>query len=237
VKSQPQSGRGLFITGTDTGVGKTTFGAGLVRYWRGQRNRVGAYKPVASGSVLNELGEPVWQDLEAYFSALDGEFPRDRICPQRFPAPLAPPVAARQMGATVDEALMQAGYEWWQPRADWMVVEGAGGLLSPLSHSQSNADLASALGLPLLIIGRLGLGTINHTLLTVEVAQQRQLPIRGVILNASQPSTDDESIASNPVELARRCTVPILGVLPYSADGDLLSNPDFLKIMEALGQS
>lgn len=226
--------RGLFVTGTDTGVGKTTVAAALVRYWRTSGQSIGAYKPVASGSVPGPQGQPVWEDVEAYYSALNGTFPRDRICPQRFPAPLAPPVAARKAGTAVDEDLLSSGVDWWQTKVEQLIVEGAGGLLSPLSAEQSNADLAAQLSLPLLIVGRLGLGTINHTLLTVEVARQRQLAIRGIVLNSSQPVGDDESTETNPGELARRCGVPILGVLPYSPDGDLLHHPAFLRMLESL---
>lgn len=231
-----QSCRGVFVTGTDTGIGKTTIAAALVRYWRLTGVNVGAYKPVASGSIPDQQGNPIWEDVEAYFNALDGNFPRDRICPQCFAAPLAPPVAARAAGHKVDDALLAAGIDWWQSKVDWLVVEGAGGLLSPLSDSQSNADLAVRLGFPLLIVSRLGLGTINHTLLTVEAAQRRGLKIRGILLNSSQPSTADESSKSNPDELARRCDVPILGVLPYSLDGDLLHHPAFLRMTELLEQ-
>ncbi len=245
----PQRFQGLFVTGTDTGVGKTTVGAALVRHWRMAGQRVGAYKPVASGSVtvvnhatINSsdrlaTGDSVWEDVEAYFDALGGEYPRDRICPQRFAAPLAPPVAARMAGREVDEDLLADGLNWWHSQVDSIVVEGAGGLLSPLSRLQTNADLAAKLGLPLLIIARAGLGTINHTLLTVAVAQQRQLPICGIILNSAHPSSNDESMKSNPEELALRCAVPILGLLPYSPQGDLLHHPAFLRILELLEQN
>lgn len=228
--------RGLFVTGTGTGVGKTTVGAALVRYFRLTDQRVGAYKPVASGCHFNQQGDPIWDDVEAYFEALDGQFPRERICPQRFSAPLAPPVAARSAGLEINDELLAAGTEWWQPEVDWLLVEGAGGLLSPLSDLQSNADLAVTLGYPLLIVARLGLGTINHTLLTVEAAQRRGLEIRGIVLNSPQPSTVDESSKSNPDEIARRCDVAILGVLPYSPDGDLLHHPAFLRMTELLEQ-
>ena len=228
---------GLFVTGTDTGVGKTTVAATLVRHWQISGRRVGAYKPAASGSVIRATGEPVWEDVEAYFKALDGTFPRDRICPQCFTAPLAPPVAARHEGREVDDDLLGAGVDWWRPQVDSLIVEGAGGLLSPLSGSQSNADVAAKLGFPLLIVGRLGLGTINHTLLTVAVARQLGLPICGIVLNATSPDTDDPSIKSNPQELALRCTVPILGVLPYSPKADLLHHPAFLRMLELLEQN
>ncbi len=224
----------LFVTGTDTGVGKTTVAAALVRHWRAQGRNIGAYKPVASGSETGPNGEPFWGDVEAYFAALDGQFPKERICPQSFPAPLAPPVAARYAGRTVDSQLLLSGARWWESQVDSLVVEGAGGWLSPLSDSESNADLAVALGYPVLVVARLGLGTINHTLLTVEAAQRRGLQVCGVVLNAAQPSGADESVNSNPEELARRCPAPFLGVLPYSPQGDLLHHPAFLRMIGLL---
>ena len=113
-------------------------------------------------------------------------------------------------------------------------MEGAGGLLSPLSDTESNADLAVALGYPVLVIARSGLGTINHTLLTVEAAQRRGLTVAGVVLNTAQPSGADESVNSNPDELARRCPAPFLGVLPYSENSDLLHHPAFLRMISLL---
>lgn len=226
--------QGLFITGTDTGVGKTSIGAAIVRRWHAQGRRVGAYKPVASGCETGPLGEAVWGDVEAYHAALNGEFPRERICPQQFSAPLAPPVAARREGRSVDDNLIISGATWWTAQVEVLVVEGAGGLLSPVSDVLSNADLAKSLGLGVLIVARLGLGTINHTLLTVEAAERRGLRIRGIVLNAAQPTQGDQSVDSNPDELARRCSAPILGVLPYSPDGDLLHHPAFLRMMNLL---
>lgn len=221
----------LFITGTDTGVGKTTVSSSIVRHWHSQGQRIGAYKPVASGCEFTSEGQPFWGDVEAYFEALHGQFPRDRICPQSFAAPLAPPVAARQAGRSVDAELLLSGARWWESQVDSLLVEGAGGLLSPLTETESNADLAVALGYPVLVIARLGLGTINHTLLTVEAAQRRGLQIKGVILNAAQPAGPDESVNTNPEELARRCPAPFLGVLPYSSHGDLLHHPAFLRMI------
>jgi len=149
--------------------------------------------------------------------ALGGMFARERICPQRFNAPLAPPVAARLQGKTVDAALLRSGIDWWRERADFLVVEGAGGLLSPLTESECVADLAVSCGLPLIIVARLSLGTINHTLLTIEAAHSRDLAIAGIILNQPAASDDgDRSVASNPEELQRRCAAPIVAILPPS---------------------
>lgn len=225
-----QSCRGVFVTGTDTGVGKTAVAAALVRLLRVAGHRVGAYKPAASGAETGPDG-PVWEDAVALSRALGEMYPLDRVCPQRFLAPLAPPIAAAREGARVDSLLLRTGAAWWAERVDLLIVEGAGGLLSPISQTDLVADLARDLGYPLLIVARLGLGTINHTLLTVEAARNRQLPVAGVILSESRSDTaGDLSIESNPQELARLLAVPILGVIRYCPGGDLLPVLESQKI-------
>src|SRR5262249_49191971 len=153
--------RGLFVTGTDTGVGKTYVLCGIIAALRARGVRVGAYKPAVSGST-NGPGGPVWDDLVQLQSALGGDVEFERICPQRFQSPLAPPVAARSEGKCVDAELLRSGIEWWRERADVVVVEGAGGLLSPITETEAVADLAVSLGFPLVIVARVSLGTINH---------------------------------------------------------------------------
>jgi dethiobiotin synthetase len=103
-------------------------------------------------------------------------------------------------------------------------------LLTPLTETETQADLAAALGLPLVIVARRGLGTLNHTLLTIEVARHRGLRIAGIVLNQAVDQPDDASVATNPQELAARCTVPILGVFPFLAGTDLIEHRDFLTI-------
>ncbi len=234
--------RGVFITGTDTGVGKTYVATRVVAALRSRGIRVGAYKPAASGSLPGANG-PVWDDLERLRAALGGEFPPDRICPQRFCAPLAPPVAARLEGRSVDTDLLRTGIDWWRDRAEIVVVEGAGGLLSPISETEAVADLAVSLGFPLVIVARQTLGTINHTLLTIEAARARSLTIAGLVLN--QPvaaGADDVSIESNPRELEKRSPVRILAILPHEPAGDLLRpSPlftiDWMELSSSRGNS
>jgi dethiobiotin synthetase len=162
-------------------------------------------------------------------SALGGDVPIERIGPQRFEAPLAPPVAARLEGKQVDAGLLRSGLEWWSGRVDVVVVEGAGGLLSPITDTEAVADLAVPFGFPLVIVARLSLGTINHTLLTVEAARARGLHVAGIILNHSTPpDPDDRSLESNPDELKKRCGAPVLAILPHdSAAGLLRQSPLF----------
>jgi dethiobiotin synthetase len=214
--------RGLFITGTDTGVGKTHVACSIVRELRAAGHRVGAFKPACSGARVDPFdaqSPPRWDDLDALRAALGSDVSDEQLCPQRFIAPLAPPVAARAEGRSVDLTAIERGFAAWHDACDWLIVEGAGGLLCPLTESESFADLALRFQLPLLIVARLGLGTINHTLLTVEAAQRRGLSIAGVILNETQRTEADRSVESNAQEIAARCDVPILAIRRFQADG------------------
>ena len=212
--------RGLFVTGTDTGIGKTWIASSIVRALASSGIRVGAYKPVCSGGV-DFGGNVTWEDIDRLQSALGAEYPVDAICPQRFLAALAPPLAARLESRRVDSDLLLAGARWWNGKADMLIVEGAGGLLSPVTETETVADLAQRLEYPLIIVARCGLGTINHTLLTIEAAGRRRLPIAGVILNQPCPEDDVSLAESNAQEIEQRGGVAVLGILPFSSSDSL----------------
>ena len=205
--------RGLFITGTDTDVGKTFVTALIARELVAAGIRIGVSKPACSGALLNGDSQH-WPDLENLARAAEIS-DTNLICSQRFTAPLAPPVAARQEGRLVDLSAMQASLLDWEPHSDVVLVEGVGGLLCPLTEDQTIADFARWVGFPLLIVARLGLGTINHTLLTIEAARQRSLPIAGVILNDGDNQADTPAGQTNAEELSRRTDVPLLGIVPF----------------------
>tara|TARA_B100000029_G_scaffold502567_2_gene578045 strand:+ start:1068 stop:1790 length:723 start_codon:yes stop_codon:yes gene_type:complete len=210
---------GLFVTGTDTAVGKTHVATIIIRTLIGRGVRVGGYKPVASGI---ENGR--WADIDALSAALDDQFPLERICPQTFEAPLAPPEAARAEGSDVDRDLLISGSRWWSEQVDMLVVEGVGGLLCPLTESSTIAELAVELNFPLVIVARNGLGVINHTLLTIATARQHRLPIAGVVLNHPSPADPaDPSLATNADVITRFGDVPLLGSVPYQGT-DLLAD-------------
>src|SRR5436190_12942748 len=124
--------RRFFITGTDTGIGKTHFTVWLARQLRAAGYQVGAYKPVCSGAIVNR-GHEAWEDAERLASALENQWPIERIAPQCFREPFAPPVAAALESREVDERLLIAGADWWSSRVDVLLIEGAGGWLSPVS--------------------------------------------------------------------------------------------------------
>lgn len=159
-----------------------------------------------------EAGEPSWPDLDQLAEAARLS-DIDLICRQRFQAPLAPPVAARLEGQQPNLAAMQQNLLAWESIADIVVVEGVGGLLCPLTDQDSIADFAAWVDFPLLIVARLGLGTINHTLLTIEAAKLRNLTIAGIILNDADGLADTPAGMTNFAELANRTDVPVLGIV------------------------
>lgn len=214
---------GLMIVGTDTGVGKTYISTAIAKQLTSEGTRTGAYKPACSGSLTEtQTGASYWEDVRLLAQAIDGAFPAQRICPQTFHAPLAPPVAAKKEGKQVDEDLIRQGALWWQDQVDFLIVEGVGGVLCPLSENALVVDFAAALNYPILIVARAGLGTINHSLLTIEVLQKRGLPIAGLILNDVDPELSDESRASNAAQIRQWTTVPVLSFVPFDWQSNLL---------------
>jgi len=207
---------GLFITGTDTGIGKTYVACSIIRAAVTQGLRIGAYKPVCSGAEIVD-GRPRWEDVEALAAALQDDLPPERICPQRFLAPLAPPAAAAAEGRRVDEPLLADGVDWWRDQVDLLVVEGVGGWLCPLAESRTIAELAAELGFPVLVVAANRLGTINHTLLTLESIRSRGLSVAGIVLN-DVSMRSDLSVATNAADLWERADVPWLATLGHGRD-------------------
>lgn len=204
--------RGLFVTGTDTGVGKTEVSCALVAEARAGGLDLVAMKPAESGVAP---GEP--SDSERLRGAAGGAGDPALVCPYRFAAPLAPAVAARLAGVEVRLSVILDAARALAARHAALLVEGAGGLLVPLTERETYADLAVALGLPVLVVARAGLGTVNHTALTVEALRARRLAVAGVILNRTGP-VDDPSVPHNAAEIERLTGAPVLASLPYRAD-------------------
>ncbi len=169
---------GVFILGTDTEVGKTFQAAALAKQLVSQGRRVGVYKPAASGVVAGEASDP-----EILRAAAGLGCPLDRVCPQQLAAACAPPIAARMESKTIDEQLLISGAHWWFERCEFLIVEGVGGALAPLSDTMKVLDLAEILGFPTILIAANRLGVVNHTLLTLEAIAARQLQNVGIVLN------------------------------------------------------
>jgi len=212
--------RGLFITGTDTGVGKTYVAAAIARWLAAAGRRVGVYKPVASGCRRGR-GGLVSEDALALWEAAGRPGTLDRVCPQRFAAPLAPHLAARAEGKRLSSKRLRGGLDYWLDTSEIVLVEGAGGLLSPLGRHEYVADLAADMGFPLVVVSRNILGTINATLQTLVAATVfcEGLRVAGVVLNhPSPPAAPDPSLATNGRELAARSITPLLAELAHGAD-------------------
>jgi dethiobiotin synthetase len=225
---------GLFITGTDTGVGKTYVASLIARELVAAGRRVGVYKPVASGCVRGGDGKLVAEDAVRLWEAAGRPGEPERVSPQRFAAPLAPHLAAREEDARVDAQLLRKGLAYWRQRSEIVIVEGAGGLMSPISDDDYNADLALEFGYPLVVVAANILGVINQTLQTLITAASygEGLPVAGIVLSDVRPiSPDDPSTTSNRAELETRCVPPVLAGVPH--DGDLDAEVDWFRLAAA----
>ena len=209
--------RGLFITGTDTNVGKTHVAALIARELSAAGRRVGVYKPAASGCCMQGT-EVVSGDAVMLWEASGRAGDLERVCPQRFAAPVAPHLAARGQAEELDLKLLRTGLDYWTERSEIVVVEGVGGLMSPIGDEEYVADLADEFGFPLIVVARDALGTINHTLLTLVAAVtfRKGLEVAGVVLNQTTELTD-ASVPANRRELEARCVPPVLGRLDWGA--------------------
>jgi dethiobiotin synthetase len=207
---------GVFIIGTDTSVGKTLIAAGLVAVLKDRGIDVGVMKPLESGAPCFESAL-IPQDALCLKEIAGTTDDLDLINPYCFQAPLAPGVAAEQAGVEVDLKRIKVQYEELRDRHQFMVVEGAGGLLVPIAKGVLLPALIRLLGLPILMVARASLGTINHTLLSLSYCRQEGLEVKGFIFSKSTPDADP-SEASNAQVIAQFSTVPFLGQFPYVRD-------------------
>ena len=212
---------GLFIVGTDTGVGKTYVAARIAATLRRQRLKVGVYKPAASGCV-RQGRRLVSTDAIALWEAAGKPGQLERVCPQRFTAPLSPHLAAREEQRQIDSSLLRQGIDYWRRRSQIVIVEGAGGLMSPIGDCEYVADLAKAFGFPLIVVAPNKIGTINQTLQTLIAAETYGggLKVAGIVLNDIYPpgQISDPSTVSNRLELELRCVPPVVAHAAYGAE-------------------
>jgi dethiobiotin synthetase len=208
--------KGIFITGTDTGVGKTHITAILAVALRQRELRVGVMKPVETGCPM-ENGQ--LQPLDSLFlRQISGcTAPQELVTPYTFAEPLAPALAAQHAEQNIDLDHIGECYEQLVNEHDIVLVEGAGGLLVPLTRDTYFLDLAARLELPILVVARNMLGTINHTTLTVTVAKQR-CQVSGIVLNTLIAGAQDQSQASNAEALRLWGGAPLLGEVSYMPD-------------------
>jgi dethiobiotin synthetase len=223
-------GSGIFITGTDTSVGKTFFACGLAALLRECGYKVGVMKPAETGCEQDE-DKLLPQDALTLKKASGCELPLETICPYQFREPLAPSVAAEREGVIIDIDRLMNGYNEISEAHGITIVEGAGGLMVPLLPSYTYADFARVLKLPLIVVAANKLGMINHLLLTLEHASCKGLSVLGYVLNQieSQLSLAAET---NRDALVSLTGVPCMGELPYVEDSQRRKAPPLNLIDE-----
>ncbi len=204
----PPARRSLFVTGTDTGVGKTVVSTTVVRGLRARGVDVGAMKPAETGV---ESAGPL--DAQALRTAAGETDPLDLVCPFQFAMPAAPNVAAAAEGRSVALEPIRSAFAELEARHECVVVEGAGGLLVPVTDEADMADLALDLGLPVLVVARASLGTINHTLLTLAELDRRGLECVGVVVSHSDGPLSNADTA-NLGDLRRQLGARLIGEIP-----------------------
>lgn len=209
--------KAIFITGTDTGVGKTAVSVGLCSFLSLRKNLdIGVMKPFESGLTKARRSE-LSSDAEFLKEASGSHDGLSEISPYTFVAPLAPETAASQENIVIDMNMVNATYKRLLERHDMLVVEGAGGVFVPIKKGFFFADLMKAWDIPVIIISRLGLGTINHTLLTNAFLQSRGIKVLGVILNDMEGGKDPAA-ETNPEVLRAYLNVPVFGIFPHTKE-------------------
>ena len=206
---------GLFITGTDTDAGKTVVSCAIARGLRRAGIDVGVMKPA-------ETGVPVEgpYDARALIEAAGVSDSLELVCPQQFDLPAAPLASARAEGREVDLAAIDSAYQELDRRHECVLVEGAGGLLVPITETLDMAGLADRLELPVLLVARASLGTINHTLLSVQACQQRGLELLGVVFSHTNGPTSAADLCNLDI-LREMLGNHVLGEIPALGEGEI----------------
>jgi dethiobiotin synthetase len=205
--------KAIFVTGTDTGVGKTVIAAGLAACLKERGRNVAVMKPVETG-CRRERGRLIPQDALLLREAAGCEDDITRIVPYVFAAPLAPALAAEKEGRRISVARIKGAFQALSLGHDLVIVEGAGGLLVPITPRYFYADLAAELALPILLVASAHLGTINHSLLSLYYAERRRIAVIGVAMNHSSPERGVPE-STNAAALKRWAGVPFLGEFPF----------------------
>jgi len=222
--------RGYFITGTDTGVGKTFVSSLLLRSFVRQGLRSVGMKPVAAG-CRNENGLLISEDVEQLLAAGNVDLPLAEINPYAFEPPVAPHIAAQQVGAEISFDPILEKYAALQAAADVVVVEGVGGFRVPLNDTQDTADLAVAFNLPVILVVGMRLGCLNHALLTMDAISNAGLNLAGWVANLVDPHMD--AVEENIDSLIKRIPSQHIGTVPFFGD-EMGLTPDMLDVGKIL---
>lgn len=212
--------KGFFITGTDTGVGKTVITAGLAGCLKQRGIDVGVMKPVQSGGIRKGSGL-VSADALLVMKTAGINDSLELVNPYCLEAPLAPKVAAGFADIEIKPAGIMSAYQKLRSRHELMLVEGAGGIMTPLAERLLVADLIVMFGLPVIIVARPSLGTVNHTLLTIEYARSRGIRVAGIVINNLKKEENGMAEKTSPTLIAEFSGLPVLGIVPHAEGVDV----------------
>jgi dethiobiotin synthetase len=204
---------GLLVTGTDTGVGKTVVAGAIAAWFRRRQQRVAVCKLAATGCARRREGL-VSEDAEFLAVCADARHPLDLIAPLRYAEPLAPAIAAQRAGRPIDWFMLSNAIRLMSQDSDVMIVEGVGGIMVPMDEKHTVLDAAAALKIPAVIVARPGLGTINHTLLTVHALRSSGVRVAGVVINRYPTDVAGIPEETNPRAVERWGKVPVLCIVP-----------------------
>ena len=212
--------KGIFITGTDTGVGKTLVAGGIARFLSLRGLRVGVFKPVASGCRREREGL-VSSDAEFLAYCSESEFSLSVINPVRFAVPAAPIVCEEYENRKFDFEEMATSYKYICQESDVVIVEGIGGALVPVTEDFTILDIAAEMALPVVVVARPDLGTINHTLMTLACIRAAGLTVAGVVINGYKADGADIAEESAPRIISGFGQTNLLCVVPFDEDSDV----------------
>jgi len=211
---------GFFITGTDTDVGKTVVTACLSILFKNQGMDVGVMKPIETG-VDPECSSAANSDAKFLMEVSSSTDAEDEVCPYRLKTPASPYQSSQIASIQIQPATLLEKFKVLQSRHSTLLVEGVGGLMVPITKRYNVADLALEMALPLIIVSRLKIGTLNHTSLTINAARQHGLKIKGIILNQQEKGDPDDVEKQQGKLIEELSDTPILGTCPYIEDVSL----------------
>jgi dethiobiotin synthetase len=232
-KKKNQNPAGIFVTGTDTGVGKTFVSTNILRTLIKRGIQPGVMKPVETGCSEKE-GRLVPEDALTLKKAASLDETLRLINPYALKYPLAPLVAAHLEGVEIDQSVILRAFSELREKYEFMLVEGAGGLMVPLTETYLMAHLAKEIALPLIVVARPSLGTINHTSLTVAAARSCSCDIAGIVINYVVDYEEGLAEKTNPKVMEKLCYVPVVGIVPFFKDDTAQLQEVFEKIVSRI---
>ena len=224
--------QGLFITGTDTGVGKTVVTAAILAWLQHRGKKVGVMKPIETG-VDSECSSPANSDALFLMECGGIKDALAEICPIRLKPAASPFQAALIENRSIQPETILSAYRTLSEKYDWMLVEGIGGVRVPITRDTGVMDLMRDLGLPAVVVARYQLGTLNHTLMTLDTLKQNGIPVRGVVFNQTRPEAPDAIEQNQPRLIEELSGTQVLGEFPYIDNLNTQSfSPEKLKELE-----